>query len=388
MQPMKRNLTIFKIDNFLNGLWPLCAVAVIYFEKITASYTLAMLVFSIINFSQTALEVPTGIISDKMGRKKSMITGTSLIFAGYLLWALAGFYHARFLLYIGAAFVGSGKAFLSGTDDALAFETLNQMDKKGDFDKVFADNRAFDELGIACGATLAAAVYFFTNIEVLAWLAVVPAFLRFALSFFYIEPQCTVRPKVSFVSHFIISCKNLIKDAKLLKFAIVKSLNDALNAVNWRFVGAYYQSIISPWMINVVRIFQEIMGYISYRLVSLVRGRNSRNVLFFSIFVNALIKFFGALINTFVSPFIMASSTLLYGISTTFENNLLQQQLSDEQRATMGSILALWTSFLNVLIFLSVGVIADMFGARISIFAIMFGRMIVAFLYRIVLCRK
>jgi len=382
---IKRNLALFKADIFLNGLWPLCAVAIIYFEKITHSYTLAMLVFSIINFCQSAAEVPTGIVSDKIGRKKSMMSGTFLILSGYVLWALAGFYQMSTLLYIGSIFVGTGKAFISGTDDALVFETMAQMGKKNEFDKVFADNRSFDELGIAIGATFATIIYFYTSIEILAYLAVVPAFLRFVTSCFYIEPDCVKRTKNSFMKHMIVSLKALIKSPKLLKFALTKSLNDSLNAVNWRFVGAYYQQIISPWLINVVRIFQEIMGYISYRCVKFVRQKNPRDVLFLSIFINALIKMFGAVINCAISPFVMASSTLLYGISTTFENNLLQQQLTDRERATMGSVIALWTTFLNVLIFLLIGYIADLSSARISIFVIMFFRMLVAVLYRRIL---
>ncbi len=382
---IKRNLVLFKADNFFNGLWPLCAVAVIYFESITHSYTLAMLTFSMINLAQSVAEVPTGIVSDKLGRKKSMITGTFLILIGYVMWALAGAYQAKFLLYIGAMFVGGGKAFLSGTDDALAFETINQMNKKGEFDKVFADNRSFDELGIAVGATFAAIICFYTSIEILAYVAILPAFLRFLIACFYVEPNYIKRSHKSFVTHMFSSLKAVIKNPKLLKFALVKSFNDSLNAVNWRFVGAYYETIISPFMINVVRIFQEIMGYISYRLVQLVRQKDVRNTLFLSIFFNALIKLCGAVINTVISPFIMASSTLLYGISTTFENNFLQQQLTNQERATMSSIIALWTSFLNVLIFLGIGFIADASSARVAIFVVLFGRILVSFFYRKIL---
>ena len=382
---IKRNLTLFKIDNFLNGLWPLSAVAIIYFENIAHSYTSAMLVFSIINFSQSIFEIPTGIMSDKIGRRKSMVIGTLLILIGYIMWAVAGFCQNVVLLYIGAMFVGIGQSFLSGTDDALAFETISQLRKKDEFDKVFADNRSYDELGIAVGATAATIIYFFYPIDVLAYLAVLPAFLRFIVSCFYIEPQYINRSKNSFLSHFFTAFQKIVKNPKLLKFSLVKSLNDSLNAVNWRFIGAYYQTVIAPWLINVVRIFQEIMGYFSYRLVKRVRHYNAKNTLFISIFINAFIKMFGAVINIFISPFIMASSTILYGISTTFENNLLQQQLTDNERATMGSVIALWTAFLNVLIFLAIGFVADIFDVRISVFVIMLARMFVAILYRIIL---
>lgn len=78
------------------------------------------------------------------------------------MWAVAGFCQNVVLLYVGAMFVGTGQSFLSGTDDALAFETISQLGKKDEFDKVFADNRSYDELGIAVGAIAATIIYFFT----------------------------------------------------------------------------------------------------------------------------------------------------------------------------------------------------------------------------------
>ncbi len=382
---IKRNLFLFKIDNFLSGFWPLCAVAVIYFEQITHSYTQAMLVFSIINLTQSLCEVPTGIISDKIGRKKSMIITNFFIMLGYTMWALASVKYGDVLLYFGGLFVGCGKAFLSGTDDALVFETLKKLNKESEFDKVFSQNRSFDELGLAGAALLATFVYYFKNIEILAWLGIIPSFLRVILSCFYVEPNCVTRPTDAPLKHLLISINILKKSPKLLKFAIVKSFNDGFNAVNWRFIGAYYAELIAPWLINIVRIVQEIMGFISYRLVCFFHNYTKRKVLFLSILINSFIKLCGVIINTAITPFVMASSTLCYGISTTVENTLLQEQLTDRQRATMGSVISLFAGFLNFIIFILIGIIADIINPRISIFLIMIARITIAFAYRKVL---
>lgn len=379
------NLKLFKIEYFLKGLWPLCAVAVIYFQEITGSYITAMMVFAIINIFQALTEIPTGIVSDKIGRKKTIITANLLIFTGYLFWALAGSFNVSGFLYFGAIFVGIGKAFFSGTDDAFAFETIRELDNKDNFYKIFATNRSFDELGITIGALSATVIYYFYPLKILAWAAVIPAFCGVLNSLFYTEPtQIQLSTDAPF-KHFKKSFQKLVFDRKLLKISAVKIFHDSLNAVNWRFAGAYYAQLIAPWLINIVRILQETMGYISYRLAKHCNTLKTRNYLFSAILTNALIKLCGVIINTALTPFIMASSTILYGISTTLENNLLQQRFSDEQRATMGSVLSMLTAVVNVFIFLTVGTIADVYGARTAIFLIMTARILIAFLYRIIL---
>jgi len=50
-------------------------ILVLYFVKLTASYMLEMNLFSIIMISSAVFELPTGIFSDFIGRKKTMMLG-------------------------------------------------------------------------------------------------------------------------------------------------------------------------------------------------------------------------------------------------------------------------------------------------------------------------
>lgn len=382
---IRRNLTLFKIDNFLSGFWPLSAVAIIYFETITRSYAEAMLVFSIVNLAQSLCEIPTGIVSDKIGRRYSMAATGLLLLGGYLLWAVAGDAGSVPLLYAGAALVGCGQAFVSGTDDAFAYETVKELGQTCDFDRVFSQNKSYGELGLAVSAALATAVFYFSSINTLAWVSVVPPLLRAFVAFLYVEPKCVERTKDNAWRHFVKSLRLLLRRPKLIKFALVKSLNYGFNAANWRFAGAYYETLIAPWLINAVRIVQEFMGFVGYRLVRLVKRRESKKMLFVSLLANALIKLAGVVINTAATPFIMVSSTLCHGVSSTVENTLLQRQFTDRQRATMGSVVSLFAGFLSVFIFMATGAIADYASARTAIFLLIFMRIAVAFGYKRIL---
>ena len=64
-----RNVRLFYWFNFFCDFRLLAAVAVIYFAHLTGSYALAMSIFSLTFIAQTACEVPTGVFSDRVGRK-------------------------------------------------------------------------------------------------------------------------------------------------------------------------------------------------------------------------------------------------------------------------------------------------------------------------------
>ena len=139
MADIRRNIILFKIDSFLGGIWPLSSLAIVYFEQITHSYALAMLVWSIANLTQTFSEIPTGIYSDKIGRKKTLFLSAVMMSICFVLWATAGQCELPFLLFIGAVFWGLADAFLSGTDEALMYETMAELNQKENFSVLFVD---------------------------------------------------------------------------------------------------------------------------------------------------------------------------------------------------------------------------------------------------------
>ena len=70
---IRRNILLFKLYYLFASMWPLSVLAIVLFQKITGSYAFALGVFAISTVAQSIAEVPTGIISDKLGRRKTMI---------------------------------------------------------------------------------------------------------------------------------------------------------------------------------------------------------------------------------------------------------------------------------------------------------------------------
>ena len=78
-------------------------------------------------------EVPSGYFSDRLGRRRSLLIGSIAGAVGFGVYAFATalphFFLAQFLIAIGAS-------FLSGTDTAMLYDTLLQLGREGEFQKV------------------------------------------------------------------------------------------------------------------------------------------------------------------------------------------------------------------------------------------------------------
>jgi MFS family permease len=70
-----------------------------------------------------SLEIPTGIITDRWGRKRSLVVGSLLFTLGFLVF---GFSASPVLLLSAYLIWGLGDSFISGTDTAFLFETLEK----------------------------------------------------------------------------------------------------------------------------------------------------------------------------------------------------------------------------------------------------------------------
>ncbi len=360
---IRRNLILFKLDNFLGGLWPLSTLAIVYFENITNSYALAMAVFSLASLVTTFMEIPVGVFSDNMGRRKTLLLSPVLVFLTFLLWALAGQFSCPLLLFLGSFCWGTSMAIFSGTHDALVYETMQELKQQGDFNVQYAKNGGWNQVGLAVSAISASVITYFFSIQVLAWVSLLPAFFQIGVIYFFVEPQHKrVERRVSSYKHFLIAFRKLKRNKRLRFFAIIHLIDNAFGMASFRFEGAYYRLFVADWLINMARFFKQICGVVSFFIVPYVRKIGMIKLFFTSMFGNIFMRGLGVVLANGLTPFVMATVNLFYGTGRTATADIMQQEFSHHQRATMQSIISFLSGILMAVVMFLFGFIGDMYG--------------------------
>lgn len=356
---IRRNILLFKLDNFFGELWPLSALAIVYFEQITGSYAFALGLFSIANIVQSLFEIPTGIISDKMGRRGTMIASSSIFFLSFILLALAGNFSSNLLLIIGGILWGIAKAFYSGTAEALIYETMQQLRKENKYDIIFARSLSFGQIGLATGAFIAAIVTYFYSLHVLAWISVIPVIGQIIVAFLLIEPFIHIKDETSSLKHFITAWKELCKNRKLQILGLFQMFNKGISYSSHCMEGAYFNLLIPTWVVYIARMVKQLSGAVSFAITPYIRKFGFFKILLFSSIGSVFVRLTAVILNNFATPFIFSLCNLFYGSEATAESALLQKELSPKQRATMGSIVSLLGGIMSAAIYLIIGIIAD-----------------------------
>ena len=122
---MARNVALYPWFKFAQSLLFWQAVWFLYFQRELGPAE-AIALYAVYDVSVTLLEVPSGALSDRLGRRKTLIAAALAGLAGSVLIAL-GDSLAAFAL--GQCLLGAGSAFASGTDSALLYESLADCDR-------------------------------------------------------------------------------------------------------------------------------------------------------------------------------------------------------------------------------------------------------------------
>lgn len=123
---MARNVRLYPWFKFFQNLVFWQAVWFLYFQN-ELSAAEAILLYAIYDVATTILEVPSGYMSDRLGRRITLIVAAVTGFAGAALLAFGSSF-AVFAL--GQIFLGAASAFASGTDSALLYESLAASGRK------------------------------------------------------------------------------------------------------------------------------------------------------------------------------------------------------------------------------------------------------------------
>lgn len=357
----QRNLRLLTILEFLSKFSLFQGVIVVYFAFVTDSFALAMTALAMIHISASLFEVPTGVFSDHIGRRATLIIN-------YFCWALAIFVYflaSSFLgLVVGAVINGFARAMKSGTSSAYTYENSELLDNSKEFTRQEGNRRAYGFYAEVISGLIGAAVIFLYDIRTAVFVTAGFAFFAFILSFWLVDVKAKSEQSSNIYAHFGEAWRSIMSDDSLKNISIAKMIAVGAGNVEYRYRSLLFASIMPEWLVSLVGAIGDMVTgtTMKYTHVLVKRLGYITNLVYVEV-IGPIITAVLALVQTITAFFAMNIITsVIFGFREIAAENLLQEKYKKEQRATMGSIVGLGSSIVYSVLGIAIGLVADAIG--------------------------
>jgi len=355
---MERNIKLLALFNFFTDFNFYSAILILYFAKITGSYTLAMSLYSVAMVSSAVFEIPTGIFSDKIGRKKTITLGAIFALSSVVYYAIGISY---WFLFIGALFEGLSRAFYSGNNNAFLHDSLSELKKSDSYDHYLGKVSAMFQVALTIGTVIGSVIAYFSFAWVM-WLSVIPQGVCVIISLFFLEPRKHTGKSTNIYAHLTDSLRVIWKNEKLRLLSLEDIISFGVGESAFQFKSAFIATLWPTWAIGIAKTLSFAGGGVSFWYAGkLIKKFGAINVMLFDACINRVINFVSLLFPTIASPALMSSTSFLYGVTVVASNSLMQKEFTDTERATLASIVSFGGNSVFGIFSILLGLLADRF---------------------------
>ena len=219
-------------------------ITVIFFQENGLSLSQVMILQGSYSLTIAFMEIPSGYLADRFGRKNTLVLGAIFSFLGFLTISTS-FEFTPFLL--GELLLGVGASFISGADSALLYDSLLESKKKNLYTKIegriYGIGNFSEAIAGICGGILA-------DISLrLPWsIQVVVAALAIPIALILVEPKIHQKSTLTFnIKSIWRVVRFSLMENRRLKWLIIFSSVTGLATLSlaW-FTQPYFKSINMP----------------------------------------------------------------------------------------------------------------------------------------------
>jgi MFS family permease len=364
-QTANRNVRLLSWFNFFGDFRMYGPIVVIYFAQVTGSYTAATSLLAAKMLSSASFEVPTGVLSDRLGRRGTMITGAVVMVAAHLGYAGASGYG---LLLAAVVLEGLATSLWSGNNESLLYDTLLDAGREEEFPRHSGRVNSMFQIALALSASIGGVVADAWSLRVVVLLSVVPQVLCVLVALRVREPRVHGPLESNMLVHLGSALRGIRLNPVLRRMTLVSALRYSSESAA-QLSPVFVAGLWPLWALGLWRTFGHGVAFVGFRVSGWVIDRASAaRTLVFGELSDNVANFVALVKPTVFSPVLLGSPA--YGMSTIAQQTLLQREFTDRERATMGSLASLLGSVLYALVALGAGLLADRWGIVPALLAI------------------
>jgi len=367
-----KNIRLFNTISFLKGLY--FFIPIFTFFLLTKDISLSAIIicqtfYSLFTFLS---EVPTGIFADRFGQKTSIVIGYILEAFGIVFVLI---YPTTIGLYISMAIRGLSDSFLSGSKEALLFETVKHL-KTNDYQKSYGHIISNEQIGFVIATALCGLGYqyfggsIFIPMIVLTGLAI---FSCAVLSMFLTNYKADILDQSEGSKMFDVlkqSFSLIRQNATILNLTIV----GVLTITGEYFVQAVYQPYfqnhgVLPFWIGASLSIGIILNVIATRYIYLLEKYFTLEKIL--LYLNGTLGLTYILMSIFLHPIFLVGLYIvmngIFNLETPIVSDYINTRTKSHIRATVLSGISFIRRFFQIFITWVIGLSVGVFGTQISL---------------------
>ncbi|TXH00816.1 MAG: MFS transporter [Candidatus Moraniibacteriota bacterium] len=317
------------------------------------------------------LEVPTGVVADKVSRKFSIALGTLIIPLPFVFLPYITTYASALIIFF---FRAVGKALVSGADSALLYDTLIDLDRTSEFKKIKTKSVAW-MMGVSAAAIFFGGWMGQYGLYQLALSLPLPLYLiSFAAILLMVEPESSKKSKeiqeVNYLKHVGKAIKIVVSHRGVLVIAIAFAFLEGL-AVNmkWYYPAIFEHLGFGLGLIGTIMSALYLVKSFAYSIGSrLILNSSFKNTLFWVGVIAASWVMSSAYTNSLVTLPALVLILLGSELAVNSAEELIHDGLESGVRATAMSFVNLLSSVAATVMIGLWGVIIDIRSLQSSMF--------------------
>ncbi|MDP3093559.1 MAG: MFS transporter [bacterium] len=308
------------------------------------------------------LEIPTGIVADRFGRKYSLAAGGVIVALAAILYGS----FPRFEMFLAGEFLFAiAIAFMSGADKALLYDALKESNREEDSKKVFGRAKSFEYLAMFVSAPLGGIVAAKFGLNAPMLFSCIPFLLAAIIAFLINEPkryQTTLESR-----RYLDIAKKGISFLRHHKKLRIIAIDGILVAAAAYFVVWFYQALLIRLNVPVLYfgyfhaflVATEIIITSNFVRLEKLFGSGKNFLKFGTLATGATFLLVAVLPNVFtvILFLLFAGGFGLTRLELMFV--YMNKLIPSEQRATILSSISMFKRFMLVALNPLVGLIAD-----------------------------
>jgi MFS family permease len=354
---------------FFSSLIPAYVIERLFWEE--RGMTIQMVVFTEIIYALTIvlLEIPTGIMADKWGRKRMLVLSALLRCSEFLILLYATeFWHFAMVVFL----AGVSRSASSGSENALLYDSLLQQGKASSFEKQLGRLNACDFvsaiLAALCGSLLASKF----GLELNYWISLGSTLIAFALSLLLIEPAAgsednSVEEAIPFKTYIAMSLRFFRTNPSVSKVLLSAMVTGAALSYIYEFWQLYVSRLGIPviyfGVLSAAIMLLQLPGNLMAHV--LIRWFSYKALIFMIMAVFAVGFTYVAISKDFIGLTAMLVICLFSGVMEPIASGYLHHRTNSSMRATIDSFQSLGENLVHTLAGLGFGYFAskyDVFG--------------------------